>query len=37
MDTGEKQNTRPEDPLKVLERRYANGEIERDEYLRKKT
>ena len=27
---------RGEDPLKILERRYAKGEIDREEYLKRK-
>lgn len=27
---------RDEDPLKILERRYAKGEIDREEYLKRK-
>lgn len=36
LDNNQRQSGQPEDPLTILERRYANGEIDREEYLKRK-
>lgn len=36
VDSNQNQTGRSETPISILERRYANGEINREEYLKRK-